>query len=237
MIARRRTAQGPQPMRSVSHPARRPRSIRDAPIRRGRPASPPRAPAVRRGSIAGRHSCADGLLPAAALSGRLSFSLLGGGCISGLPLALAKDAPAARGIRTLALGWLVTRGRRRLARSGASAGLARHRDAALPVGAFLDHQDLGLDVALDAPRRADLEPATAIDVALVVAVDDDVVGLDRAAHAGLRADDQGPLALDLALCLALDAQVAVAYVLSVEAGVRVDDRLVAAIRRSGKLAG
>jgi hypothetical protein len=105
------------------------------------------------------------------------------------------------------------------------------------VRAFLDHQDLGLDIALDAPGRADLEPAAAIYVALVVAIDDDVVGLDRAAHAGLRADDQRPLALDLALCLSLDAQIAVAYVLSIEAGVRVDDRLVAAIRRSGKLAG
>ena len=51
--------------------------------------------------------------------------------------------------------------------------------------------------------RADLESAAGVDVALVVAVDDDVVGLDRAAHLRLRADDQRPLALDLALRLAL----------------------------------
>ena len=58
--------------------------------------------------------------------------------------------------------------------------LARHRHASLPVGAFLDDQHLGLDVALDAACGTDLEAATAVDVTLVVAADDDVVGLDGA---------------------------------------------------------
>src|SRR5687768_13854591 len=180
-----------------------------------------------------------GLLPAAALARRLSLTLLGGCCVAAaLPLALAEDAAAAGGVTALALRVLVARGRRGLAaRSRTSAGLARHRDAALPVRAFLDHQDLGLDVALDTPGRADLKAAAAIDVTLVIPVYDDVMSLDRAAHAGLRADDQRSLAFDLSLCLALDAQIAVAYVLAIETGVRVDDRLVAAIRRSGKFAG
>src|SRR5688500_7852977 len=186
-----------------------------------------------------RQTCDRGLLPAAALARRLSLTLLRGRCVAAaLPLALAEDAAAARGVTALALRVLVARGRRGLAAGGrTSAGLARHRDAPLPVRAFLDHQDLGLDVALDAPGRADLEPAAAIDVTLVVAVDDDVVSLDRAPNAGLRADDQRPLALGLALCLALDAQIAVADVLSIETGVRVDDRLVATIRCSGEFAG
>src|SRR5688500_13029990 len=184
-------------------------------------------------------TCDCGLLPAAALSGRLSFALLGSGSVGRLSLALAEDAPpAAAGVTALALRGLVAGGRRGLAAGGrTSAGLARHRDATLPMRAFLDYQDLGLDVALDTPGRADLEPAAAIDVTLIVAVDDDVVGLDRAPNAGLRADDQRPLALDLALCLALDAQIAVADVLSIETGVRVDDRLVATIRCSGEFAG
>jgi hypothetical protein len=97
------------------------------------------------------------------------------------------------------------------------------------VSALLDDQHLGLDRSLDATGRADLEAAAAVDVALVVTIDDDVVRLDGAADTGLRADDQRSLALDLALRLPLDAQVAVAHVLAVEPGVRVDDALIAGI--------
>src|SRR4029077_6010228 len=52
---------------------------------------------------------------------------------------------------------------------------------------------------------------------------------DRAANLGLRADDQRARAFDLTARLALDPQVAVADVLAVETGVRIDDALVARI--------
>src|SRR5690606_28000365 len=119
----------------------------------------------------------------------------------------------------------------------AGTGLAGHGDPALPVGALVDDEDLRLDGALHATGRADLESATAVHGTLVIAVDDHVVGLDRAAHAGLRADAQRSLALDLALCLALDPQIAVADVLAVDPGMRVDDRLVATVRSAGEFAG
>ena len=122
-------------------------------------------------------------------------------------------------------------------RRGPRARLTGHRHAALPMGALLDHEHLGLDVALDATRRADLEATAAIDVALVIAVDDHVVRLDRAADSSLGADDERSLAFDLALRLALDPQVAVADVLPVEAGMGIDDALVAAIVTAGEFAG
>jgi len=97
------------------------------------------------------------------------------------------------------------------------------------VGALLDDEHLGLDGSLDATGGPDLEAPAAVDVAFVIAVHDHVVGLDRATHLRLRADDQRPLALDLALRLALDPQISVGHVLAVEARVRINDALVAAL--------
>src|SRR4029079_7355268 len=59
---------------------------------------------------------------------------------------------------------------------------------------------------------------------------------DGASHARLRADDERPLALDLALRLPLDPEVTVADVLAVEARMRIDHRLVAAIIAARELA-
>src|SRR5688572_25853847 len=199
----------------------------------------PRVTSTRTGgaAVADRRPALDEvgrLLAAAALSGRLTLALLGAGLLATLALALAEDASTTRrgalSLRGLRAG--LTGGRCR-----ARAGLASHRHAALPVGAFLDHEHLCLDVALDPAGRADLEATAAFDVTLVVAVDDHVVRLDRAADAGLRADDQGSLAFELTLRLALDPQVAVADGLPVEAGMGIDDALVAALIAAGELAG
>ena len=160
-------------------------------------------------------------------------SLFSAAACPSLALSLAEDAAASGGagrrlsVAATGRGWLAgaDRGLRRRARTG----LARHRDAALPVVSSLTTSTGVLMLPFTRPGRADLEPPAAIDVALVVTVDDDVVGLDRAADASLRADDQRSLAFDFALCLALDPQVAVADVLAVEAGVRVDDVFIAPI--------
>src|SRR5437762_6051646 len=167
-------------------------------------------------------SAADGLL-AGARPGRLP--LRGDGLLAILLAEDGRAIGARRAPRTPGSARLL----RRLRALCGAPGIARHRHATLPVRAFLDHEHLGLDVALDATRRADLEAPAAVDVALVVAVDDHVVRLDRGADARLGADDQRPLALDLALGLAFDAEVAIADVLPVEAGVGVDHALVAGV--------
>src|SRR6188508_1610009 len=177
-----------------------------------------------------------GLLPAATLSGRLSFALLRGRLLR-VTLALAEDAGAAATLLSGLCGLGATLCRLSRLRRRPRARLTGHRHAALPVGALLDHEHLGLDVALDPTRRADLESTAAIDVALVIAVDDHVMRLDRAADSSLWADDERSLAFDLALRLALDPQVAVTDVLPVEAGMGIDDALVAAIVTAGKFAG
>src|SRR5947207_9624640 len=71
-----------------------------------------------------------------------------------------------------------------------SRGVAGHGHASLPVRALLDHQHLRLDVALDASGGPNLEASAAVDVTLVVTVDDHVACLDRGADPGLGADDQ-----------------------------------------------
>src|SRR5512142_191269 len=52
--------------------------------------------------------------------------------------------------------------------------LAGHRHRALPVGALLDDEHLGLHGALNATGCPDLEAATAVHVTFVIAVDDHV---------------------------------------------------------------